>query len=334
MSEDGIWVPRAQQARRPQPLCYSRPCLGELVQIDGCDHEWFEDRGPRRTGPPDAAGSHGEGTAPAGDLDARSGQRLRVRLRPESQRALLARAPDAHDSHRPVRDEEEIALRFTWQEERNLTRNLTLRQKDRIRAAQQRATAPPPRRDVADRVFRPNISTSQSTGHFYQALTILAPLAARRTSRRVVSRRADGMRRPRLRPHAAPRGGPVAFPASSSSSRSRVCNLRCQSCPVTHFERLLFYNFGDPFLHPDAMGALLRACARHGDRDRAPSSDDPCSSSGTTRTRRFAKRWRSHVNSIARSNRSSRTRKAHRGASPRVGRLSLLSSPILLVVRV
>jgi len=28
---------------------WSRPCLGELVQIDGCDHEWFEDRGPRCT---------------------------------------------------------------------------------------------------------------------------------------------------------------------------------------------------------------------------------------------------------------------------------------------
>jgi hypothetical protein len=23
--------------------------LGELIQIDGCDHEWFEDRAPRCT---------------------------------------------------------------------------------------------------------------------------------------------------------------------------------------------------------------------------------------------------------------------------------------------
>jgi len=49
MSQDGIWVPRAQRARRPQPPRYRRPCLGEIVQIDGCDHEWFEDRGPRCT---------------------------------------------------------------------------------------------------------------------------------------------------------------------------------------------------------------------------------------------------------------------------------------------
>ncbi len=24
---------------------YRRPCTGELIQIDGCDHHWFENRG-------------------------------------------------------------------------------------------------------------------------------------------------------------------------------------------------------------------------------------------------------------------------------------------------
>jgi hypothetical protein len=43
----GLWTPRAQRRRRPHPPRYRRPCFGELVQIDGCDHEWFEDRGPR-----------------------------------------------------------------------------------------------------------------------------------------------------------------------------------------------------------------------------------------------------------------------------------------------
>ncbi|MDP9035229.1 MAG: ISNCY family transposase [Myxococcota bacterium] len=43
----GLWVPRAQRRQRPHPPRYRRPCLGELVQIDGCDHEWFEDRRPR-----------------------------------------------------------------------------------------------------------------------------------------------------------------------------------------------------------------------------------------------------------------------------------------------
>jgi hypothetical protein len=45
----GFWVPRTQRARRSYPPRVRRACLGELVQIDGSDHAWFEDRGPRCT---------------------------------------------------------------------------------------------------------------------------------------------------------------------------------------------------------------------------------------------------------------------------------------------
>jgi len=45
----GIWVPRPQRARRSYPPRVRRACLGELVQIDGSDHAWFEERGPRCT---------------------------------------------------------------------------------------------------------------------------------------------------------------------------------------------------------------------------------------------------------------------------------------------
>lgn len=45
----GIWVPRTQRARRSYPPRPRRACLGELVQLDGSDHAWFEDRGPRCT---------------------------------------------------------------------------------------------------------------------------------------------------------------------------------------------------------------------------------------------------------------------------------------------
>jgi len=49
MVAEGLWQPkRAKQARihqrRPR-----RHCLGELVQVDGSPHDWFEDRGPRCT---------------------------------------------------------------------------------------------------------------------------------------------------------------------------------------------------------------------------------------------------------------------------------------------
>lgn len=49
MIEDGIWLPRARRARRSYPPRERRACRGELVQIDGCDHAWFEDRGPACT---------------------------------------------------------------------------------------------------------------------------------------------------------------------------------------------------------------------------------------------------------------------------------------------
>jgi hypothetical protein len=46
MAAAGLWVPRAQRTRRSQPPRPRRTCLGELVQIDGSEHAWFEDRGP------------------------------------------------------------------------------------------------------------------------------------------------------------------------------------------------------------------------------------------------------------------------------------------------
>ncbi len=43
MIEDGIWLSRKQRRTFHQPRL-RRECLGELVQIDGSDHRWFEDR--------------------------------------------------------------------------------------------------------------------------------------------------------------------------------------------------------------------------------------------------------------------------------------------------
>src|SRR5213080_4492801 len=49
MTAAGLWVPRTERARRSYPPRPRRACLGELVQIDGSEHAWFEDRGPVRT---------------------------------------------------------------------------------------------------------------------------------------------------------------------------------------------------------------------------------------------------------------------------------------------
>jgi transposase len=49
MAEAGLWVPRkARRGRVHQPR-RRRDRLGELAQTDGCQHPWFEDRGPACT---------------------------------------------------------------------------------------------------------------------------------------------------------------------------------------------------------------------------------------------------------------------------------------------
>lgn len=49
MIEAGLWKDR--EARRPRPYQprYRRDCRGELIQVDGSKHWWFEDRGPQCT---------------------------------------------------------------------------------------------------------------------------------------------------------------------------------------------------------------------------------------------------------------------------------------------
>ena len=49
MIEEGLFIPRARREPRIQQPRRRRPCRGELIQIDGCDHEWFEERALRCT---------------------------------------------------------------------------------------------------------------------------------------------------------------------------------------------------------------------------------------------------------------------------------------------
>jgi transposase len=221
MIDAGLWVPRSRRLRRPHQPRQRRSCLGELVQIDGCDHAWFEDRGPKCTllvyvddatsrlmelrfvasesafdyfastrayleqhGKPVAFYSDkasifrvaaSEATGGAGitqfgralselnidivcantpqakgrveranlTLQDRLVKELRLRSisTPETGNAYLprfradynrrfGREPlSAHDTHRPLRDDEDLDLIFTWQEERKLSRNLTINYK-------------------------------------------------------------------------------------------------------------------------------------------------------------------------------------------------------------
>jgi hypothetical protein len=221
MIDAGFWIPRAQRARRAHQPRYRRSCLGELIQIDGCEHAWFEDRGPKctllvyvddatsrlmelrfvasesafdyfastrayleRHGKPVAFYSDKASIFRVAASEAAKGagitqfgralsalnidivcantpqakgrverahltlqdrlvkeMRLRGLSTPEAGNAYLAmfradynqrfgREPlSSHDAHRPLRDDEDLDLTFTWQEERKLSRNLTFQYK-------------------------------------------------------------------------------------------------------------------------------------------------------------------------------------------------------------
>jgi len=45
----GLWQPKRAKKVRIHQMRERRACFGELVQIDGSDHDWFEGRGPRCT---------------------------------------------------------------------------------------------------------------------------------------------------------------------------------------------------------------------------------------------------------------------------------------------
>jgi len=49
MTDAGLWIPRRQRPPKVYQPRARRACLGELVQIDGNEHPWFEERAPACT---------------------------------------------------------------------------------------------------------------------------------------------------------------------------------------------------------------------------------------------------------------------------------------------
>ena len=49
MISEALWQPKRRRQARVHQRRARRPCFGELIQIDGSPHDWFEGRGPRCT---------------------------------------------------------------------------------------------------------------------------------------------------------------------------------------------------------------------------------------------------------------------------------------------
>jgi hypothetical protein len=219
MAVAGIWATRDKRLPKVHQPRYRRACLGELVQIDGSPHAWFEERSPactllvyvddatgrlmelrfvrsestfdyfasteaylRRHGKPVAfysdkhsvfrmahQGATGRGAGETqfsralselnidiicanspqakGRVE-RMNKTLQDRLVKELRlhgvssmedgnaflptflddfnRRFERAANNPHDAHRPLQDDEDLATIFSWQEERNLSRSLTV----------------------------------------------------------------------------------------------------------------------------------------------------------------------------------------------------------------
>ena len=49
MIQNGLWHPKEIRELKVHPLRHRRAKIGELIQLDGSEHDWFEGRGPRCT---------------------------------------------------------------------------------------------------------------------------------------------------------------------------------------------------------------------------------------------------------------------------------------------
>ncbi|HSV85812.1 MAG TPA: helix-turn-helix domain-containing protein, partial [Levilinea sp.] len=49
MIAEGLWKPKRAKRVATHQMRERRACFGEMVQIDGSEHAWFEGRGPRCT---------------------------------------------------------------------------------------------------------------------------------------------------------------------------------------------------------------------------------------------------------------------------------------------
>jgi len=49
MISDGLWHPKSKKRKRAFQIRERRPCFGEMIQIDGSPHDWFEGRASKCT---------------------------------------------------------------------------------------------------------------------------------------------------------------------------------------------------------------------------------------------------------------------------------------------
>jgi len=125
MQEDGLWLPRKQRRRFHQRRL-RRECFGELIQIDGSDHRWFEERanrilqdrlvkGLRLAGISDM----GAGNAyPQGFKERFNTQSAKAPAKPDNLHRVLNDEPNRLDAVRCSRDPRYVGKQLTFSYDR------------------------------------------------------------------------------------------------------------------------------------------------------------------------------------------------------------------------
>lgn len=100
-----------------------RSCLGELIQIDGCEHRWFEDRAAACMALVYVERAHltlqdrlVKELRLAGICSIEAANVFIPRFIEAYNRRFAKAARNAHDAHRALRGEEELDLIFAWRE--------------------------------------------------------------------------------------------------------------------------------------------------------------------------------------------------------------------------
>lgn len=116
-----LWIPRSKRLKRPYQPRYNRDCYGELIQIDGSHHDWFEGRAPK--------------CCLLVFIDDATGKLQHLRFCESestfdymlSTRAYIEQHGNPKDLHRSVTETtEELDDIFTWREPRRVTNSLTI----------------------------------------------------------------------------------------------------------------------------------------------------------------------------------------------------------------
>lgn len=129
MLAEGLWKDRRQRLKPVHQPRHRRDCVGELIQIDGSEHWWFEERGPQ--GRVERANLTLQDRLVkelrlAGISTMEAGNAFLPAFMEDYNRRFAKTPFSDKDVHRPLAAGDDLDDIFAWKEERTVSNSLTL----------------------------------------------------------------------------------------------------------------------------------------------------------------------------------------------------------------